>query len=199
MRVLFIILLVLTSWAASAGCGPNGCDPGSTLQFYDHICRDCTTSVKEGGGEKWDVLAVYDGDTVALGRADFPAVRLRLAGIDAPEHDQPYGPEAKAALEGLLKGCGIHFIPVAVDRYGRTVARLTACGRDVNAELVRLGAAWVYTRFNNDPALRPMQDKAEAARAGLWHDSGALAPWEWRKTHQPEWKIVSGKGGGGAP
>ncbi|MBS0437681.1 MAG: thermonuclease family protein, partial [Proteobacteria bacterium] len=47
------------------------------------------------------VTHVSDGDTVWVKRDDAPRrkpVKLRLAGIDAPERCQPWGAEASAAL-----------------------------------------------------------------------------------------------------
>ena len=46
-------------------------------------------------GQCW----VIDGDTIIINK-----VRLRLAGIDAPELDHPYGQKAKWALVQLCKG-----------------------------------------------------------------------------------------------
>jgi hypothetical protein len=45
-------------------------------------------------------------------------------------------------------------------RYGRTMRRVHSGSVDVNAELVRRGAAWVYLRWNRDPLLRLLEDDA---------------------------------------
>lgn len=50
------------------------------------------------------------------------------------------------------------------DRYGRTVGRVFVGPVDVNAELVREGAAWVYRAYNRDPSLLPIEAEARAAR-----------------------------------
>lgn len=132
------------------------------------------------GEAAWKVVAVYDGDTIVMAKPDAPALKIRLAGIDAPEHDQAYGPEATAALQKLLKGCDVHFMPQDIDQYGRNVARVTACARDVNAEMVREGAAWVYTRYNTDPALPALEAEARAAKRGLWAAPAPVNPEIWR-------------------
>ena len=47
------------------------------------------------------VTRVSDGDSIEVQLASGRA-RVRLANIDTPEHDQPYGREASAALKALL-------------------------------------------------------------------------------------------------
>ncbi|MEK7876666.1 MAG: thermonuclease family protein, partial [Pseudomonadota bacterium] len=68
------------------------------------------------------------------------------------------------------------------DRYKRTLATVTCDGRDANAEQVRRGYAWTYTRFA--PAGSPlyaMQTEARTAHRGLWADPSPLPPWQWRQ------------------
>ena len=53
---------------------------------------------------------------------------------------------------------------------------------DVNAEMVRRGAAWVYRRQSRDPALLRLEEEARAARRGLWAlpEAQRMPAWEWR-------------------
>src|SRR3954453_8529377 len=53
---------------------------------------------------------------------------------------------------------------------------------DVNAELVRQGAAWVYRKYSRDPLLLLLEQEARSARRGLWAlpETERLPPWEWR-------------------
>lgn len=69
---------------------------------------------------------VIDGDTLAIGRD-----RIRLQNHNAPELDQPGGPEAKAKLESLTAGKHVTCEPKARDRYARIVARCYVEGRDI--------------------------------------------------------------------
>jgi endonuclease YncB( thermonuclease family) len=39
------------------------------------------------------------------------------------------------------------------DRYGRTVARMKCDGTDANAEMVRSGMAWAFTKYLTDRLL----------------------------------------------
>ncbi|HWX50526.1 MAG TPA: thermonuclease family protein [Roseomonas sp.] len=69
------------------------------------------------------------------------------------------------------------------DRYGRTVGRVWVGGTDVNAEMVRRGAAWVHRRYSRDPALLVLEQEAQQARRGLWAlpEAERVPPWDWRR------------------
>ena len=128
------------------------------------------------------VESVVDGDSLFVAIAPAHEVEVRLFGIDCPEGDQPYGDQARAALTGLVSGRDVTVAPVDRDSYGRTVARISVGERDVNAELVRAGAAWVYLKYTQDPKLIALESEARAARRGLWGLEGAapVPPWNWR-------------------
>ena len=124
------------------------------------------------------VARVTDGDTVVLtdGR------RIRLYGIDAPETHQPYGPEARAFLERLVREKDITVTVRARDLYGRTVAELHYEKASVGEALVRAGYAWWYRSLaKKEKALERAENEARTKRAGLWADAAAISPWEWRK------------------
>lgn len=131
------------------------------------------------------VIVVIDGDTV-LFRPDHyhPSSRaflkVRLAGIDAPEAGQPHGETATRALKTLVLKQRVSLYLVATDRYGRALGRLELAGLDINAELVRRGHAWAFSQDAADP-LRRMQDEARHARRGLWAAPEQTPPWIWRR------------------
>ena len=128
------------------------------------------------------VVRVIDGDTLELLTAENQPVRIRLAEIDAPERRQPYGSRAKQALSALAFDKAATVTVTGHDRYGRTVGRVYAGAVDVNAELVREGAAWVYRQYSHDPALPALEEEARDAHRGLWSlpTSETMPPWEWR-------------------
>ena len=64
-----------------------------------------------------------------------------------------YGTRAKQALSDLAYGKEARVVVQDTDRYGRTVGRVYVGGVDVNAELVRQGAAWVYRQYVKDASL----------------------------------------------
>ena len=134
------------------------------------------------------VVGVADGDTLTV-LADWKRqVRVRLGGIDAPERRQPYGTRARQGLSALGFGRAVQVEVEDTDRYGRPVGRVRVGGRDVNAEMVRRGAAWVYLRYNRDPSLPPLEAEARAARRGLWAlpEAERVPPWEWRAARRAE-------------
>jgi len=128
------------------------------------------------------VVGVVDGDTADI-RLQSGMIRVRLHAVDAPERDQPHGAASKQALSKLVYGKQVNVEPVEQDRYDRQVARLWLGDLDVNAEMVRQGAAWVYRRYAEDPAYCTYEKAARDLRRGLWalpRDQRA-APWEWRQ------------------
>ena len=124
---------------------------------------------------------VYDGDTILLMARNGSAIKVRLADIDAPEIDEPFGYAAKDYLTEIIKNC--QFISIQskdIDKYGRTIATVTACGHNVNQEMVKMGLAWVYKRYNTDPLLPALEAEAKASRRGLLADPAPVYPEIWR-------------------
>lgn len=126
------------------------------------------------------VIAVADGDTLTI-LQDQKQIKVRLAEIDAPERKQPFGTRSRQSLADLCFQKPAKLKIVDIDRYGRTVARITCAGVDANTEQVRRGMAWVYDRYVVDKALYGVQDAARQRKDGLWGDSAPVPPWEWRR------------------
>ena len=99
------------------------------------------------------VVKISDGDTLTLLTSSNQQVKVRLAGIDTPENKQPFGNKAKQALAKLAFQKQALVEVETKDRYGRTVGIVFVNGQNVNAELVRLGMAWVYRKYTEDKAL----------------------------------------------
>ncbi|HWL69449.1 MAG TPA: thermonuclease family protein [Geminicoccus sp.] len=129
------------------------------------------------------VVGVHDGDTLTLLTPEKQQVKVRLAEIDTPESRQPYGTRARQALADLAFRQQVRVVVVDTDRYGRTVGRVFVGATDVNAALVRQGAAWVYRQYAHDPALRVLEQAARNDRRGLWAlpEAERVPPWEWRR------------------
>ena len=87
---------------------------------------------------------VVDGDTIRIGKTS-----LRLAGIDAPELEHPWGNKAKWALVSLCKG---QIITAKIEpemSYDRLVATcFLPDGRDLSAEMVSQGMALDWPKFS---------------------------------------------------
>jgi endonuclease YncB( thermonuclease family) len=135
------------------------------------------------------VIKVNDGDTLTLSIEGRRPIKVRLAGIDAPEYDQPYGKAARQALSVLVFGQTVRVTVYSRDDYGRIVAAVDLSGQDVETNLVERGAAWVYRRYNRNPRLVELETQAKVARRGLWAlpESQRMPPWKWRhgKTEAP--------------
>ncbi len=130
------------------------------------------------------VVGIADGDTLTL-LVDREPIRVRLAQIDAPERDQPYGNAAKAALSELAFRKLARVEVVDIDRFGRTVGEVFVDGVNINREMVREGHAWAYTRYSQTPEIIELEDSARAASKGLWAlpQEQRDPPWIWR--HRP--------------
>jgi endonuclease YncB( thermonuclease family) len=125
------------------------------------------------------VVRVADGDTLTVS-AGGELVRVRLTDIDAPERGQPYNQVSRRSLVELCLQRSVRVEPAGVDTYGRTLGRVHCDGVDANAEQVRRGLAWAFTRYLTDPAIAELEAGARAASAGLWRDAGAVPPWVFR-------------------
>lgn len=87
---------------------------------------------------------VIDGDTIVIDN-----VRLRLAGIDAPELDHPWGQRSKWALVQLCRDQVITAKIAPEQSYDRLVAEcFLPDGRDLAAELVSSGLALDWAHFS---------------------------------------------------
>jgi micrococcal nuclease len=145
------------------------------------------------------VVGVVDGDTADV-RLDSGMIRVRLHAVDAPERDQPHGAASKQALSKLVYGKSVNVEPIEQDRYDRLVARIWLDGLDVNAEMIKQGAAWVYRRYADDPAYCVYEKAARDLKRGLWAlpvDQRA-APWEWRRRKTLEYRFTDYAAGSAA-
>jgi endonuclease YncB( thermonuclease family) len=127
------------------------------------------------------IVSVLDGDTVILLDGQQQQHRIRLAEIDAPEKTQAFGQRSKQSLSELAYGREATANCQTVDRYGRSLCRITVGGVDVNLDQVQRGMAWAYDRYARDPRIFAAQREARAQRRGLWAEQGAIPPWEYRK------------------
>ena len=135
------------------------------------------------------VVTVIDGDTLTVADAAKRQHRLRLAGIDAPQAKQPYGVRSARSLAQLClkKDAKVEW---KEKQRGLLVGQVTCADKDVNAEQVRRGMAWVSPRQTGPgSALYELEAYARLRKVGLWADEKPIPPWEWRSTgHSSEAK-----------
>ena len=150
------------------------------------------------------VIKVADGDTVTIVDDKDFKYRIRLAGIDAPEKDQPYGNESTKSLKWLVYGRRITVEYSKFDRYGRIVGKVFISPRgdmfclavdcigkvDVGLKQINAGLAWHYKSYESEQltADRRLYSSAERVarkkKLGLWNDKKLTPPWQWRRANK---------------
>jgi endonuclease YncB( thermonuclease family) len=103
----------------------------------------------------WPAMAevCHDGDTCTVVTDSGQRIHIRLHGVDAPELNQPYGPQARRLINSLVAGQRVDVRPTGDTSFSRTVADLVLSnGRDVGSTMITGGYAWVEPRWNHDPA-----------------------------------------------
>ncbi|MDG4549846.1 MAG: thermonuclease family protein [Candidatus Contendobacter sp.] len=128
------------------------------------------------------VVAVADGDTLTVLVDDKQPVKVRLAGIDAPERNQPFSAQSREALVSLALDREARVVALTVDRYGRAVGRVMVkqpggnfTEMDVSHELVARGLAVVYRQYSQDSELLAVEAEAQRERRGVW--AGECVKW----------------------
>jgi endonuclease YncB( thermonuclease family) len=134
------------------------------------------------------VIEVNDGDELTIFNLNRP-VRIRLIGIDAPEQDQAFGAAAKQHLSDLVLEKVVVVEYSGIGSHSSLIGRVLLNALDINAQMVRDGAAWFYPDLSrlNDTQREIYYQSELAARGekrGLWQNDGAVAPWEFVKTRE---------------
>ncbi|OOF37843.1 thermonuclease family protein [Rodentibacter heidelbergensis] len=127
------------------------------------------------------VVGVSDGDTITCLMKGKKNIKIRLAEIDAPERNQPFGKKAKQQLSALIYKRWVSLKISGQDRYKRTLATVYHNGKNINLAMVKSGMAWAYHHSLRHSIYLQAQQKAQAKRLGLWAGSSPIPPDEWRK------------------
>jgi endonuclease YncB( thermonuclease family) len=127
--------------------------------------------------------SIIDGDTIEI-----HGTRIRLWGIDAPEHDQlcrgddslPYrcGAKSANAIDAFIASRPVACAPKDIDRYGRTVAACSVAGADLAEWSVSNGLAVDWPRYSHGQYAKAQAD-AEHSERGMWSGS-FVQPWLYR-------------------
>ncbi len=124
------------------------------------------------------VRRVIDGDTLELDNGE----DVRLIGVDTPETNHPkkpverFGKEAAAFTTRLVEGQEVRlaYDQQRRDKYDRTLAYAYLLdGTFLNAEIIRQGYGFAYTRFPFTylKEFRMLEREAREAQRGLWGPS----------------------------
>jgi endonuclease YncB( thermonuclease family) len=142
------------------------------------------------------VVAVSDGDTLTVLR-EHEQVKIRLAGIDAPEKAQAFGNRSKQRMSDMVFGKEVRVDDRKKDRYGRTIGRVWVASADCKASdcpktldaglaLLTMGLAWHYKQYAKEQPQEEQgqyafaEEEARSKRVGLWREAEPVPPWEWR-------------------
>jgi endonuclease YncB( thermonuclease family) len=121
------------------------------------------------------VLRVSDGDTFTMVNGTW-VLDVRLFGVDCPEMDQPYGPEAKRFTAERIADRTVDVTPVTTDQYGRIVGRVRVNGEDLSLALLQRGLAWHLVEYSADETFASAERHARAWRVGLWSQPNPVPP-----------------------
>jgi len=142
------------------------------------------------------VVAVADGDTITVLRAK-EQVKIRLAGIDAPEKAQAFGNVAKQHMSDMVFSKEVRVDDRKKDKYGRTIGRVWVASAECQASdcpktldagmaLLTMGLAWHYKKYAKEQPEEEREQysfaetEARGKKVGLWSDAEPVPPWEWR-------------------
>ena len=145
------------------------------------------------------VVGVADGDTITVLGVGNRQTRVRLQGIDAPESGQAFGQVSKRNLSELVFERHVVVEYEKTDKYGRTLGKVLADGRDVNLLQVTAGLAWHYKHYQDEQSsadrrlYADAETEARSAGRGLWADPGPIPPWDFRRGK----RVAVEDGGGG--
>jgi len=126
-------------------------------------------------GETFKVNRVIDGDTLLLSKGE----RIRLIGVDTPETKHPQKPVERFGKEAYLftkrmvegKEVRLEYDWQRKDKYGRILGYVYLLdGTFLNAEIIKQGYGFAYTRFPFKylEEFRQYEREARENKRGLW-------------------------------
>jgi len=130
---------------------------------------------------------VVDADIIMVEKQ-----RVILWAVDAPERPQKcfvgdllwdcYGAARQGLGELIASGeASCTLTPGEPDKFNRRYGVCTSAGKDIGAELVRLGMARAFVEQGDDYVAA--EEEAKAAAIGVFQPGAKIAaPWEFRKT-----------------
>lgn len=146
----------------------------------------------------YTVIKCNDGDTCRLRAIDNTQIKVRLVGIDSPEHGkkrgkkktegQPGAAEAKEFLNSLIAGKQVLLKSYGVDMYQRNLVEILFNNESVNLRMVTEGWAEVYRgRAPSGFDLAPYNHaelQAKRTKKGIWALTGYESPKAWRRKNK---------------
>lgn len=140
---------------------------------------DAVNKILEARQHTYTLGRIIDGDTFIAVDSNGNELKIRMAGIDAPEVNQVFGKESADYLTVLLHD-PFKLRLFDKDRYDRQIATVLVNDKDANQDMVANGYAWAYD-CRIGPSYQEDQDEARAERRGLWNKKSTLPPQYFRK------------------
>jgi endonuclease YncB( thermonuclease family) len=130
------------------------------------------------------VIGIKDGDTVVVIDSNKTQTTLRLAEVDCPEKNQPFGTKAKQFTSDQVYLKTVKYVVTDIDRYGRSIAMIYYDNNKyLSAEIIRAGMGWHYKKYSKSIELAEIEIEAQKEKRGLWIDNNPKSPSEWRMTN----------------
>lgn len=130
------------------------------------------------------VTKIIDGDSIIVVGDDKKEYEVQIEGTDAPESKQPFGKESTEALTKMLKDKKVKVSWEKADNFDRLLAQVYVDDKHANLEMIKLGMAWHFKRYNKSEVLAKAETEAKEAKRGLWADEKPTAPWDYRKENR---------------
>ncbi len=128
-----------------------------------------------------EVTRIIDGDTIEVKFSDGTTEKVRLIGIDTPETLDPrkpvecFGKEATSKMKELVENKLVKLEKKAEenrDSYDRLLRYVYVGDLFVNAEMIKQGYAYAYTKYPFDSKLmeefKQYENEARKNEVGLW-------------------------------
>lgn len=134
------------------------------------------------------VVQVESGNALVVSNINRP-LRIRLKAVMPPESGQPFSEAARDHLKALVLDKAV-FVEYTHLANGYLEAKVILNGIDIGSQMLRDGVAWYdlassYELSESDRALYVQcEQAARNEKRGLWQDSAAVAPWEFRQAQQ---------------
>ncbi|MFH1619476.1 MAG: thermonuclease family protein, partial [bacterium] len=140
---------------------------------------------------------IVDGDTIYYGATGTNKLKIRILGIDTPEtkhnnagkfEDQAFGQEAKKYARYVIrKAKKVQYLPVGIDKYGRTLAHVFVDGRLFVLDILRKGLAYETVSKYGDYGY-PDLAAATLEASKIYPRKDFINPHDWRAREWSEEK-----------
>lgn len=183
------MLAVLSGFTGINGNSEEGQDKNEQAPLADKsLAPDSRYSAANNSAGKksivGEVVDVGSGDTITIADKNNREYKIKLEGIDAPELEQDFGPEAQKNLFTLVFGKTVQVILQKPGADGFTVGKVLLNGKNVSLEQLKAGLAWHDKNVALDQSDEDLYAQTETNPKrngfGLWSAANLLPPWEYR-------------------